>query len=174
MRAAFDERERILPLQNVEMLKIRHKIDSFGDEVATFRSEFRNECPFSHESFIDLAIPEDTQAKLDDAANSFEAQRIMDKFEEVGYDKAYALLDEYFVKTGTIQKTAKEYNNLEILFDISVSNYRSLKESLDDLVLLGRDKALPQQFITTSHTTPTTQLYRCRTGLMDMTVFHVW
>jgi dynein heavy chain len=31
---------------------------------------------------------------------------------------------------------AKEYNNLELLFDMAMSNYRSLKESLDDLVLL--------------------------------------
>lgn len=49
IRSAFDERERILPLQNVEMLKIRHKIDSFASDVQTFRTEFRENCPFSAE-----------------------------------------------------------------------------------------------------------------------------
>ncbi|CAD7939071.1 unnamed protein product [Amoebophrya sp. A25] len=136
IRAAFDERERILPLQNVEMLKIRHKIDSFGSQVADFRAEFRANCPFSHEEYVDLVIPEELQAQIDEAANSADAQKLMDAFEREGYDAAYQKLDDYYVKTGEIQKTAAEYNNLEILFDISVSNYRSLKESLDDLGLL--------------------------------------
>ncbi|CAD7941439.1 unnamed protein product [Amoebophrya sp. A120] len=136
IRAAFDERERILPLQNVEMLKIRHTIDSFGSTVGDFRTQFRAECPFDHGRFLDLPIPEELQAEIDEAANSQDAQKLIDAFESEGYDRAYQTLDDYYVKTHEIQKTAKEYNNLEILFDISVSNYRSLKESLDDLGLL--------------------------------------
>jgi len=136
IRAAFDERERILPLQNTEMLKIRHKIDNFGNDVQAFRTEFRENCPFNSGPYVDLPIPEDVQAQLDEAANSQDRGKILAAFEKEGYDKAYSVLDEYYKKTLEIQHLAKEYNNLEILFDIQVSNYRSLKESLDDLVLL--------------------------------------
>jgi dynein heavy chain len=46
VRAAFDEKERILPLQNAEMLKIKKKIDELSNEIDQFRAEFLAECPF--------------------------------------------------------------------------------------------------------------------------------
>jgi dynein heavy chain len=107
IRAAFDEKEKILPLQNIEMLKIRRKIDAFATQVTDFRSEILANCPFTE-------------------ANAVAGE----------YDASYKVLDEYYLKTIEIMKAAKEYNNLELLFDMQMSNYRALKESIDDLVLL--------------------------------------
>ena len=103
LRAAFDEKERILPLQNAEMQKIKTKIDGFANEVEAFRADFLAHCPFSND------IPSDT---------------------------AYLILDEYYAKTQSMVMRAKEFNNLELLFDMAMSAYRPLKESMDDLVLL--------------------------------------
>ena len=44
---AYDEKEKILPLQSEESVKIRNKIDTFGEEVAAFRKEFQVYCPLS-------------------------------------------------------------------------------------------------------------------------------
>ncbi|CAL1147196.1 unnamed protein product [Cladocopium goreaui] len=43
-RAAFNE-EKILPLQNQEMQKIRVKIEGFREDVRSFRAEFLDRCP---------------------------------------------------------------------------------------------------------------------------------
>jgi hypothetical protein len=64
IRAAFDERERILPLQNVEMFKIRKKIDVFSEEVGGFRENFLKECPFETDDYCDVAFPEELQEKV--------------------------------------------------------------------------------------------------------------
>ncbi|KAF4665135.1 hypothetical protein FOL47_004778 [Perkinsus chesapeaki] len=61
IRAAFDEKEKILPLQSAEMLKIRKKIDAFAGEVAQYRSTFLQECPFKAEHTY-----EEAYGKLDD------------------------------------------------------------------------------------------------------------
>eukprot|EP00929_Paragymnodinium_shiwhaense_P077084 TRINITY_DN3967_c0_g3_i3.p1 TRINITY_DN3967_c0_g3~~TRINITY_DN3967_c0_g3_i3.p1 ORF type:complete len:4541 (+),score=1544.66 TRINITY_DN3967_c0_g3_i3:127-13749(+) len=106
-RAAFEEKEKILDLQRIEMGKIRNKIDKFADEVRSFRAVFLEECPFG--------------------AHNAETRE---------YDLSYAKLDEYHLKTMEICACAQEYNNLELLFDMVQSNYRALKESQDDLVLL--------------------------------------
>ncbi|CAL1147190.1 unnamed protein product, partial [Cladocopium goreaui] len=44
-RAAFNE-EKILPLQNQEMQKIRVKIEGFREDVRSFRAEFLDRCPW--------------------------------------------------------------------------------------------------------------------------------
>ncbi len=91
------------------------------------------------DEYVGLEIPEELQGRIDEElanGNSREAQKMIDAFEAENLDKAYQKLDEYYSKTLEIQTTAKSYNELEILFDISVSNYRSLRESLEELVLL--------------------------------------
>jgi dynein heavy chain len=106
-RASFDEKEKILVLQNQESLKIRKKIDLFADDVSKFREDFLVNAPFQSAS-----------------AESRE------------YDQAYDAINNYHEKTMTVLDKSKEYNNLELLFDIQPSNYRALKDSLDDLVHL--------------------------------------
>ncbi|KAF4691102.1 hypothetical protein FOZ60_016205 [Perkinsus olseni] len=103
IRAAFDEKEKILPLQSAEMLKIRRKIDAFAGEVAEYRSTFLRECPFAAEHT---------------------------------YEEAYGKLDDFYERTMAMVERAKEYNNLELLFDMAMSGYRELKDSQEDLVLL--------------------------------------
>jgi dynein heavy chain len=107
IRIAWAEKEKILPLQNKEMLKIRDKIERFQDEVSSFRTDFLQNCPFSHE----LAADGD-------------------------FDKVYTSLDDYYHKVEEIRAKACDYNDLEILFDMAVSNYRALKDCTDDLVQL--------------------------------------
>jgi hypothetical protein len=86
--------------------------------------------------YVDTEFPEELQEKIAEAANSVEQQKLITEYENAKYDEAYATLDEYYRKTHEIQARAKEFNNLEMLFDMAMSNYRSLKESLDDLVQL--------------------------------------
>ncbi|CAK0818712.1 unnamed protein product [Prorocentrum cordatum] len=107
IRLAYDEKEKILPLQNEESIKIRSKIDHFGMEVAAFRKQFLTECPF-----------DETNAKTRD------------------YDKSYNAINEWYVKTQDIRARAGEYNDLEMLFDMAMSNYRDLKYCFEELVLL--------------------------------------
>merc|ERR1719424_2375315 len=97
MRASFEEKEKILDLQKIEMGKIRNKIDKFAEEVREFRSEFLRECPFGEAN----AVAQD-------------------------YDISYNVLDIYHGKTMEICEHAQEYNNLELLFDMVQSNYRDL------------------------------------------------
>eukprot|EP00929_Paragymnodinium_shiwhaense_P077081 TRINITY_DN3967_c0_g2_i2.p1 TRINITY_DN3967_c0_g2~~TRINITY_DN3967_c0_g2_i2.p1 ORF type:complete len:4576 (+),score=1729.31 TRINITY_DN3967_c0_g2_i2:93-13820(+) len=106
-RLALDMKEAILPYRSEEMLKIRNRIDVFAEEVAAFRKDFLENCPF-------------------DAANA-----VSDDF-----DASYDLLNEYYVKVGEIRERADGYNDLELLFDMQMSNYRALKDCLEDLVLL--------------------------------------
>jgi dynein heavy chain len=107
IRLAWQEKEKILPLQNEESIKIRNKIDAFGDEVQAFRKKFQNECPF-----------DETNAVNKD------------------YEKSYDVINEYYTLTLEISDKAKEYNDLELLFDMQMSNYRDLKECVVELVLL--------------------------------------
>ncbi|CAK0903564.1 unnamed protein product [Prorocentrum cordatum] len=107
IRLAYDEKEKILPLQNEESIKIRSKIDHFGMEVSAFRKQFLSECPF-----------DETNAKTRE------------------YDKSYDSINEWYVKTQDIRARAGEYNDLEMLFDMAMSNYRDLKYCFEELVLL--------------------------------------
>jgi dynein heavy chain len=107
VRVSYEEKEKILPLQNIEMLKIRKKIDLFAEDVAKFRQEFLQQCPFD---------------------SSFAITR--------EYDKAYEKLDEYYQKTLEVQERAEYFKDLELLFDMALSNYRALSDSLNDLFLL--------------------------------------
>jgi len=107
IRMAFDEKEKILPLQSEEVLKIRNKIDVFGEELRTFCIEFRQQCPFDSKNALSME-----------------------------FDKSYDTMDEYYGKIVDIQKRAEEFNDLELLFDMAMSNYRELKESRDELVQL--------------------------------------
>ncbi|CAK0838245.1 unnamed protein product [Prorocentrum cordatum] len=107
IRLAFDEKEKILPLRNEESIKIRNKIDAFGEQVAEFRKEFQVQCPF-------------------DEVNAVSGE----------YDLSYQTINEYYRKTLQIREQAEDYNDLELLFDMAMSNYRDLKECIDELVLL--------------------------------------
>jgi dynein heavy chain len=106
-RASFEEKEKILDLQKVQMGKEKEKIDKFAEEVTDFRKEFLRECPF-----------DSTNAEAGD------------------YDASYLVLDKYHEETDKISARAKDFNNLELLFDMVQSNYRDLNYSRDDLVHL--------------------------------------
>jgi dynein heavy chain len=106
-RMALDMKETILPMRNEETLKIRNRIDVFAEEVAAFRTEFLSKCPFDS----DFAISEE-------------------------FDDVYQILNDYYHKVGEIKGRAEEYNDLELLFDMQGSNYRAIRDCLEDLVLL--------------------------------------
>lgn len=106
-RSAFNEKEKILPLQNQEMQKIRVKIEGFREDVRSFRAEFLERCPFGSEHAV-----------------------------TGNYDKSYALINEYYGKTMEIRARAEEFNDLELLFDMAMSDYRPLNDCLNNLVLL--------------------------------------
>ncbi|CAJ1396873.1 unnamed protein product [Effrenium voratum] len=106
-RAAFNEKEKILPLQNQEMVKIRGKIEGFREDVRSFRAEFLERCPFGSEYAV--------SAK---------------------YDKSYAIINKYHRKTMEIRARAEQFNDLELLFDMAMSDYRPLNDCLSNLVLL--------------------------------------
>jgi dynein heavy chain len=55
---------------------------------------------------------------------------------EFTYEEAYNTLNVYYDKTQDINSRAKEYNDLELLFDITSSQYRPLKESVTEVTLL--------------------------------------
>ena len=103
IRLAFDEKERILPLQNAEMEKIRGKIDAFGKDVEEYRSKFLSQCPFSP----GLTVAE-----------------------------AMEVLDRFAIETESMMKRGKEFNNLELLFDLTLSGYRELKACQTELTQL--------------------------------------
>jgi dynein heavy chain len=107
IRIAWDEKEKMLPLQNEEMLKIRVKIEKFAEEVAGFRSEFLQKCPFGTENAVSGE-----------------------------FDLSYQALDDYYNQVQEIHAKAADYNDLEILFDMAMSNYRALTDCTSDLVLL--------------------------------------
>ncbi|CAE7303968.1 unnamed protein product [Symbiodinium necroappetens] len=106
-RAAFNEKEKILPLQNQEMQKIRVKIEGFREDVRNFRFEFLERCPFGSEHAVTGS-----------------------------YDKSYAIINEYYGKTMEIQARAEQFNDLELLFDMAMSDYRPLNDCLNNLILL--------------------------------------
>ena len=103
VRQSFDEKERILPLQNQEVDKIKIKIDSFKKEVGQFRSLFLSQCPFS-------AGP-----PVPDALRSITL---------------------YTESTRAMVDRSKDFNNLELLFDLSLSTHSDLKACEDELRLL--------------------------------------
>ncbi|CAE8644925.1 unnamed protein product [Polarella glacialis] len=106
-RAAFNEKEKILPLQNQEMHKIRVKIDGFKEDVRVFRAEFLDRCPFGSEHAI-----------------------------TGNYDRSYAIINEYYERTCEIRARADKFNDLELLFDMAMSDCRPLRDCLENLVLL--------------------------------------
>eukprot|EP00928_Gymnodinium_smaydae_P023763 TRINITY_DN1947_c0_g1_i2.p1 TRINITY_DN1947_c0_g1~~TRINITY_DN1947_c0_g1_i2.p1 ORF type:complete len:4562 (+),score=1174.36 TRINITY_DN1947_c0_g1_i2:66-13751(+) len=106
-RMALDTKELILPMRNEEMLKIRNKIDNFAEEIGSFRSAFLQDAPMSEENAINEA-----------------------------WDDSYDLMNNYYEKTCEIKKRADEYNDLELLFDMQMSNYRAIKDCVSDLVLM--------------------------------------
>jgi len=107
IRSAYDEKEKILPLQSHEQLKVRKKIDVFADEVASFRQEFLENCPFTSD------------------------------FAESGdFAASYAAIETYREKTKAMKARAADLNEQEMLFDISQSSHRGLTECAADLDFL--------------------------------------
>ena len=51
-RLAFDEKLKLLPLQNDEQLKFRDKTGDFAETVSDFRANFRLHCPFDQKNAI--------------------------------------------------------------------------------------------------------------------------
>lgn len=107
IRLAFTEKEKILPLQSEEVLKIRNKIDEFAEELRQFCHEFRSKCPFGP----DNAIAEE-------------------------WEKSYETMEEYDERILQYRGRANKFNDLELLFDMQMSSYRELGESQEELLLL--------------------------------------
>ena len=105
VRQSFDEKERILPLQNAEVDNIKHRIDSFKKEVSSFRAMFLAQCPFSPGMLVE------------------DAMRTIELFTQ---------------STAGMMERSKDLNNMELLFDLSLSNYVELKTSEDELGLLKK------------------------------------
>ncbi|CAE8597984.1 unnamed protein product [Polarella glacialis] len=107
IRMAFDVKEQILPLQSEEVLKIRNRIDVFAEELQGFTHEFREQCPFDSKN----AVARD-------------------------YDLSYDTMNTYYNRTLLIREKANEFNDLELLFDMQMSNYRELRECQSEIVFL--------------------------------------
>jgi len=105
IRLAFERKEEILPLQSNEVVKIRNKIDDFAEELRGFCYEVRQKCPFGPE----LAVDRD-------------------------WDTPYEIINDYYGRVGEYRDRANEFNDLELLFDMQMSNYRELKECAQELV----------------------------------------
>ena len=105
VRQSFDEKERILPLQNAEVDKIKVRINSFKNEVSSFRAMFLAQCPFNPGMLVEDAV------------------RTISLFAE---------------STAGMISRSNDLNNMELLFDLSLSNYAELKASEDELALLRK------------------------------------
>lgn len=100
-------KEQILPLQNVEANNIKHKLSEFGISVIDFRNEFLSKCPYHIEN------------------SSLEI-----------IDDAYKTIAVYYDRMVEFEEQAKNYNNLETLFELQKSSYRHLKDCKNELISL--------------------------------------
>lgn len=101
----FNVKSEIIPLQAKETVEIKKRLEKFSTKVQNYRQEFLNTLPFDYED----------RQTIDEINSNFK------------------VIDNFFNKTCTIENEAYEYNKLERLFELQRSNYKQLKECLNDL-----------------------------------------
>ena len=104
---AYGEKERSMPLQNGESIKIRNKIDAFREKVTTYRREF-----------------------LRNVACGLKCVQTR------AFDKFYEEITEHHQRTMDMREQAVECNDLELLFDTAMPNYTALSDYVDEFGLL--------------------------------------
>jgi dynein heavy chain len=104
-RALGPIKEAILPLQNQEAQNIKARLARFSVEVQEFRIKFQNNCPF----------------------------HVADSSSEI-IEKAYTTISDFYDEMCEYEKTAKDLNNLEGLFDLTRTSYKQLKDCRSELV----------------------------------------
>jgi dynein heavy chain len=97
-------KEAILPLQNQEAGNIKSRLRKFEITVGEYRQEFQQAMPYH----IVKSSPETIE-------------------------ESYAKISDYYKKTGALEGSAAELNNLETLFDMQKSSYKLLKDCRNDL-----------------------------------------
>jgi len=104
----FDLKADILPLQTREAKALQKRLDQFSQQVQNFRTDFLQNLPFSYD----------------------------DKMDIMAINKCYEQITSYYMDLCKIEEEAKEYNNLEHLFEMEQTNYKVLKDCRADLKLL--------------------------------------
>ena len=104
-RRVFDVKAAILPLINREKIAIKKRLDQFAVQVQDFRGDFLRTLPFNYD----------------------------EKMEINQINSCYDMLGEYYKKLCVIEAEAKEYENLENLFELEQTNYKQLKDCRSDL-----------------------------------------
>ena len=104
-RKVFDVKAAILPLINREKIAIKKRLDQFAIQVQEFRNDFLRTLPYNYDEKMEI--------------NQINA--------------CYDLLGEYFKKLCVIEAEAREYENLENLFELEQTNYKQLKDCKQDL-----------------------------------------
>ena len=100
-------KELILPLQNEEANNIKQRLRQFEIEVIDFRVEFQRNCPYHLEN-----------SSIEIIAQSYETISV------------------YYEKLMALEERAKDYNNLETLFELQKSGYKQLKDCKNELISL--------------------------------------
>lgn len=101
---ALEAKEKILPLQAQETKNIKQDLMKFKWKVEEFREEFQKNCPF----------------------------HITDSSPET-LDRSYGTIETYYAKLAEIEEEAREYRNLETLFELQPSDYKQLKDCRNEL-----------------------------------------
>uniref|UniRef100_A0A0G4GMS7 Dynein-1, subspecies f n=1 Tax=Chromera velia CCMP2878 TaxID=1169474 RepID=A0A0G4GMS7_9ALVE len=140
---AFEVKETILPLQNMEMLNIRKTLDQFQTDVEEFRQKFEHDAPFNHEYEFEAAY-----AKLDEFYR--ETMRMHEQASE--YKNLETLFDMTESKYRPITQTLADLQLLKDIWDaITLVKYtfNDWKATLWDKIntddLLSRVKDMAQQ-----------------------------
>lgn len=103
-KALGSVKEEILPLQTKEGANIKRQLEKFSVRVIEFRNEFLQKCPYLTKEVSDKII-----------------------------DDAYELVSNFYSKTVELENEAKNYNNLETLFELQKSGYTQLKDCKNEL-----------------------------------------
>ena len=104
-RRVFEVKADILPLITKEKAAIKKRIDQFAIQVQEFRNEFLQKVPTNYD----------------------------DKMEMGQINASYDVLTDYYNKLTKIEAEAKEYENLEQLFELEQTSYKQLKDCRIDL-----------------------------------------
>jgi dynein heavy chain, axonemal len=104
---ALEVKEVILPLQTQETKNIKKDLDAFTIEVKLFRSEFIAERPCLKDTSSPAIV-----------------------------ENSYNAISTFYKKLVEIENKAKEYNNLETLFELQKSGYKEIKDCRNELKAL--------------------------------------
>jgi dynein heavy chain len=112
-KSAILKRESLGPMQNDEIIKVRRKVNDFDEKWANFYVVYKNAMP--------------------------------SKFSE-NFEEAYSIIDLYHhgpasddLPLGSlvgIQKTVAHLNGLQELFELNVTEYREIKQAVDQAIAL--------------------------------------